>query len=86
MNARICRLSTPTAFHPSAQGWREATTLGNASQSGSTLNGLNPRAPECFNPFRVEEVFAQQPRVATASQPWAEGWNPVGVLRTKELC
>ena len=31
------------------------------------------------NPFRVAGAWLEFPRVARASQPWAGGWNPVGM-------
>ena len=48
---------------------------------------LNPEgvasrvADPCSNPFRVEGILRTTPRVARSSQPWAEGWNPVGILQ-----
>jgi hypothetical protein len=33
---------TPTAFNPSAQGWREAATLGDRHKQPPTLKGLKP--------------------------------------------
>src|SRR2546428_11096515 len=33
-----------------------------------------------FNPYRVDDVVSRYPRVARSSQPWAERWNPVGIL------
>ena len=32
-----------------------------------------------FNPFRVDDSSSRPPRVAPASQPWAEGGNPFGI-------
>jgi hypothetical protein len=47
---------------------------GSAAQSSTTLKGLHPRhAPTRYNPFRVENIFHRLPRVARASQPWADG-------------
>ena len=42
---------------------------------------LRRRVVQGFNPFRVEGMGGTIPRVgAPASrQPWAEGWNAVGV-------
>ncbi len=37
------------------------------------------RAPGAYNPFRVVEFSERFPRVARASQPWAERHYPVGV-------
>ena len=38
----MCRI--PTGFHPSAQGWRGATTLGQRSNNSSTPTGLYHRS------------------------------------------
>ena len=43
----VARGKTPTAFHPSAQGWREprAPTLGRSAKAPPTLQGLHPPVP-----------------------------------------
>ena len=75
--------SIPTGLDPSAQGCpRRRTTLG-------------PTSPMIFNPNGVVALcrsaqmqprqgclgFDRQPKVARAAQPWAEGWNPVGIRK-----
>lgn len=58
-------------------------------------NDINPegvvspaRAIRC-NPFRVENIWDGCPRVAprrsSSDQPWAEGWNPVGIHGKRRL-
>ena len=39
-----------------------------------------------FNPFRVDDSSARPLRVAPASQPWAEGGNPVGIETRAVRC
>jgi len=70
----------PTGLHPSAQGCEARATLGKAShdlpqpQRGCSLflgsGGCNP--------VGVVEYYGRYPRVARASQPWAESRSPVG--------
>ena len=76
---------TPTALHLPAQGWREerAPTLGESQKFPPTLKGLHrfglgPR----LQPFQGCEMVDCAPRVAPLAQPWAEGWNALGVLTT----
>jgi len=52
--------TTPTALHPSAQGWRAATTLGKRAEDVSTLKGLRPSSPTRCNPVGVENIFSTQ--------------------------
>ena len=71
---------------------RRAPTLGSPR-----CNLFNPERVESrsrrpdphdgFNPFRVGKILNRPPRVATASQPWAVGWNPFRILEggTKNL-
>ncbi len=77
--------SIPTGLRPPAQGCRACeATLGNVSQFflqpqrgcgiPSRANGLNPDG--------VDDSSGRFPRVARASQPWADGPYPVGVNRT----
>ena len=72
----------PTGLHPSAQGCRvREATLGNVfhylpQPQRGCIN--RSRADGC-NPFRVVKLGGRFPRVARASQPWAECHYPVGV-------
>jgi hypothetical protein len=59
-----------------------------SSKESPTLKGLQlltgtaaarQRPALCCNPFRVEDSSGTQPRVARASQPWAERYNPLGI-------
>ena len=75
----------PTGLHPSAQGCRvREATLGNEihyspqPQRGCINGG---RAGGC-NPFRVVGLWGRFPRVARASQPWAERRSPFGANTT----
>jgi hypothetical protein len=45
----------------------------------------NPRRSiaKRFSPFRVDNSFSRVPRVARASQPWADGCNPVGIEKAR---
>jgi hypothetical protein len=33
-----------------------------------------------MQPFKGKICFGRKPKVAPSSQPWADGWNPVGIL------
>ncbi len=75
------RFPIPTGLHPSAQGCRvREATLGHAlhffpqPQRGC----ITPRRAVCCNPVGVGSIFHNSPRVARASQPWAERRSPVG--------
>lgn len=76
---------TPTAFCHSAQGCEARTTLGNnvilfrqpQRGCGSGVVGANGH-----NPLGVGNALRRSPKVAPpTAQPWAEGRNPVGILR-----
>jgi len=58
----------------------QRATLGNATKLIATLKGLHRLDCGIFNPFRVGTIFNAAPRVARASQPWAESCNPVGIV------
>jgi hypothetical protein len=50
--------TTPTALRPPAQGWREATTLGQRSHEFTTPTGLRLfRSPNGRNPVGVENIL-----------------------------
>jgi hypothetical protein len=75
-------------LHPSAQGCRvREATLGNVfhyfpqPQRGC----INRSRADGFNPFRVVEFSERFPRVARASQPWAECRYPVGVNKRRAV-
>jgi len=66
----------PTGLHHSAQGWtRQRTTLGQPSKKFVCPNGV---ASSCYfdwvQPFQGCRYSYSKPRVARASQPWAE-WS-----------
>ena len=73
---------TPTAFHPSAQGCARRATLGSAAK-----NATNPERVSASSGSRTVDstptglalILDPEPRVARPSQPWAGGWNAVGV-------
>ncbi len=72
---------TPTALHHSAQGCAsDALPWECVRPTSATLKGLHQMRANGCNPFRVEHISFPPPRVATASQPWAERWNPGGIL------
>ncbi len=72
----------PTGLGASAQGWREATTLGQPAKyfynpervvSSGYSSGLQPLQGCVW--------FVREPRVARASQPWADERNPFGIAK-----
>ena len=71
-----------TGLHHLAQGCRvREATLGYVSNnSPQPQRGcITPRRIAGCNPFRVGKFSIRYPRVARASQPWAERHYPVGV-------
>ena len=56
-------------YSPTLKGLKHPTRPTEACQEPATR----------YNPFRVEPPSARQPRVARGSQPWAGGYNPVGI-------
>jgi hypothetical protein len=89
-------ISRPQEVNPKgipslSPGLRAASYPGcESSKDSPTLKGLkHPTRPTearkqpvpRYNPFRVEHASATQPRVARGSQPWAGGYNPVGIER-----
>ena len=90
----LTHISRPKEVNPKgipslSPGLRAASYPGcESSKDSSTLKGLkHPTRPTkarerpapCCNPFRVERASGTQPRVARGSQPWASGYNPVGI-------
>ena len=86
-------LPIPKGLHHSAQGCAPSATLGGRWVGGSTLKGLYRLSPSrrsiphiirCkgprSNPFRVNGPRAPAPRVALGAQPWAERYNPFGIV------
>jgi hypothetical protein len=74
----------PTGLHHSAQGCRvREATLGNRPKKSSTLKGLHPSLHSGLMQPRWGwgNILGIFPRVARASQPWADGCYPVGVNR-----
>ena len=72
----------PTGLRHSAQGCRvREATLGHTSHNFSQPHRgcINRVRADGCNPFRVVIHFNCSPRVARASQPWAECRYPVGV-------
>ncbi len=76
--------SIPTGLRPPARGWRIAPTLGRRSKySPQPQRGCGiPSRANGLNPVGVDDFSGRFPRVARASQPWADGPYPVGVNRT----
>ena len=74
----------PTGLRPKAQGCEARATLGERGldfpqpQRGCGI----PRRANRHNPVGVDDISGRFPRVARASQPWAECCYPVGVNRT----
>ncbi len=65
------------------QPWvaRDELPWENCGKIISTPTGLHPSETndQCCNPVGVVDFFFSSPRVARASQPWANRWNPVGI-------
>src|SRR5258706_15137397 len=86
---RRTEVSIPTGLCRSAQGCacravatrrrEERATLGVRSERNPTPTGLQQTDGNGCNPDGVGEFFRLGPRVARASQPWAECWNPFGI-------
>ena len=53
--------------------------------SSQPQRGCITSATKRFNPVGVENILDGRPRVARASQPWAELRYPVGVMRAATL-
>jgi hypothetical protein len=83
----------PKGLHHSAQGCAPSATLGGRWIGASTLKGLYRLSPsgqsiphivvckgQRCNPFRVNDPAAPAPRVALGAQPWAERYNPFGIV------
>jgi hypothetical protein len=72
----------PTGLQPSARGCAPRATLGHAEQhSLQPQRGcVRPWRIHCHNPVGVDSVLSDSPRVARASQPWANRRYPVGVF------
>ena len=69
-------------FHPLAQGCDEEATLGYKQNMFSTLKGLEREisgVPSAATLSGLNFICVAPPRVARASQPWAECWNPIGI-------
>jgi hypothetical protein len=65
--------SIPTGLHPSAQGCpRQRTTLGQSSKLFSNPNGVASSRRRLMQPLQGCCHSFAQPKVARASQPWAE--------------
>ena len=74
------RLSIPTGLHHPAQGCRvgEATLGQRPKIFSQPQRGCFTTRAHGFNPVGVGFHYSGSPRVARASQPWAEGCSPVG--------
>src|SRR5688500_15363023 len=76
----------PTGLCPPAQGCEARATLGVVTQNGSTPKGLRQLSwtktvfgSKDATPLGLKDLFVTVPRVARASQPWAECRNPFGI-------
>ena len=75
----------PTGLRPKAQGCEARATLGDVSEYFPQPQrgcGIMARA-HGHNLVEVEKSFRRLPRVARASQPWAERHYPVGVNKRR---
>ena len=70
----------PTGLRHSAQGCPRRTTLGQSAPKIFNPNGVvSIRQPHGVQPFQGCDRFDSEPKVARCAQPWADGWNPVGI-------
>ena len=65
------------AISPAGAGWRRRSYPGGERKmvfnpEGVESSGVDGAARVGCNPFRVVKMVGRQPRVARASQPWAE--------------
>ena len=84
----IPRFPIPTGLQPSAQGCRDReATLGHgfASRPQPQRGCRTLRRTVGCNPVGVGFLFHGSPRVARASQPWAESRSPVGANRDRAI-
>jgi hypothetical protein len=74
------RRPIPTGLHHSAQSCRvREATLGQRPRIfPQPQRGCITARAHGFNPVGVGFIFPEGPRVARASQPWADGCSPVG--------
>ena len=77
--------TTPTAFHPIAQGWEERPTLGVDQSRQPTLKGLHQNMQMGSNPFRVASILRRIPRVGADAPTLGYGvesrWDSSNRLR-----
>jgi len=67
------------------QGCAPRATLGKVAESGTTLKGVSSSGATGTMGSTLSglaHILNPAPRVARFSQPWAGGWNAVGVRRT----
>ena len=73
----------PNGIPSLSPGLRAGRYPGSTSQTRPNPESVasHPRRAlaQRFNPFRVDDSSSRPPRVARASQPWAEGCNPFGI-------
>ena len=71
---------TPKAFNRSVQGCTATGYPGKSAEGLPNLKGLHPHVfPQNSTPAGLDNALVWSPRLAPAAQPWAEGWNAVGV-------
>jgi hypothetical protein len=80
--------SIPTGLRPKAQGCARRATLGHAPQTfpqpqRGCVHSVRARG---HNPVGVDSISPGSPRVARASQPWADSRYPVGVNQPVTNC
>src|ERR1039458_4001150 len=66
------------ASYPGCESNNYSSTLKGLKRPARPTKAREEPAPR-YNPFRVEHAPGTQPRVARGSQPWANGYNPVGI-------
>ena len=75
-----CGASIPTGLCPSAQGCEARATLGERMVIPSSPTGLRRNVRSRPQPFQGWGCFCEATQGSPLrGQPWAEGWNPVGI-------
>jgi len=76
-------IPNPNGIPSLSPGLRGTSYPGCPMKTGTTLKGLRHAAPDKpgmdATPLGLEKIFDRFPRIAPASQPWADGRNPFGI-------
>ena len=72
----------PNGAKSFSPGLARSAYPGSTPQNGFNPNGVASSGARWMQPFQGWLRGGRVPRVARASQPWAERWNPVGIRET----